>query len=116
MNSLSLGSIVGKKAKQNKTKQLDWGGKKAGVTSVRDRNERDHSLSPRFFHFVFLQFTSSSSVSSIIDHRNDVKMFKILQWNLSSPARGSTWIFEHFDGISMVDKSRDHRKLLSICW
>ena len=49
MNSLSLGSIVGKKAKQNKTKQLDWGGKKAGVTSVRDRNERDHSLSPRFF-------------------------------------------------------------------
>lgn len=49
MNSLSLGSIVGKKAKQNKTKQLDWGGEKAGVTSVRDRNERDRSLSLHVF-------------------------------------------------------------------
>ena len=42
-------------------------------------------------------------------------MLKIFQWKLSSAAPGSTWIFEHFDVISMVDKSKDHEKLLPIC-
>ena len=37
-------------------------------------------------------------VCSLIDHRNDIKMFKTLQY---------------FDVISMVDKRTDHRKLLS---
>ena len=35
-------------------------------------------------------------VCNLIDHRNDVKMFKTLQWNHLS--------FENFDITSMADK------------
>ena len=57
--------------------------------------------------FFFLQNTSC-----IIDHRNDIKMFKTLQ---RYPTRlrfvCGSWLHlnsEHIDAISMVDKSKDH--------
>ena len=42
-------------------------------------------------------------VRTLIDRRNDFKMFKTLQVS-----------FQHFDVISMVDKSTDNGKLLPI--
>ena len=48
--------------------------------------------------------------STLIFHRNDVKMFKTSQWNHKLHLR-----FEQSDAFSMVDKSVDHGKLLSIC-
>ena len=33
------------------------------------------------------------SVCTLIDHRNDVKMFKILQWNHPPADRESTWVY-----------------------
>ena len=57
-----------------------------------------------------------SMVYTLIDHRNDaIKMFKTLQWNHSPAARGSTWVLNIYDVISMVYKSADHGKLWSIC-
>jgi len=41
-----------------------------------------------------------------IDHRNDARMFKAQVVLMQS--------FEHFDVISMIDKSRDHGILSSI--
>ena len=62
-----------------------------------------------FFFFFFLQNTSC-----IIDHKNDIKMFKTLQ---CYPTRlrfvCGSWLqlnSEHIDAISMVDKSKDHGK------
>ena len=58
---------------------------------------------------------------TLSDHRNDVIMFKTLLWKHSPAACGFMdpwWFhlsFEHFDVISMVDKSIDHGKLLLIC-
>ena len=48
-------------------------------------------------------------VCTLIDHRNDVNMFK-------PTASGFTEKLEHFDVISMVDKSIDNGKLLSTCF
>ena len=52
-------------------------------------------------------------VCSFIDHKNDVKMFKICSEN--------TWLrlvvpleFAHFDMISMFEKSTDHGKMLNL--
>ena len=42
-------------------------------------------------------------VRTLIDRRNDFKMFKTLQVS-----------FQHFEVISMVDKSTDNGKLLPI--
>ena len=33
-----------------------------------------------------------SMVNTLIDHRNDVKMFKTLHWSNSPVVRGSTWV------------------------
>ena len=44
---------------------------------------------------------------------NDVTMFKT---QVEPRAAVSLQSFEHFDVISIVDKSTDHRKLLSICF
>ena len=48
-------------------------------------------------------------VCALIEHRNDhaVKSFACGLWFYLS--------LKHFDAISMVDKSTDHGKLLSIC-
>ena len=53
--------------------------------------------------------------SRTIFHRNDIKMFKTLQWNFSSRlvAPLAFWKFEHLDVILMIDnfKSTDHTKV-----
>ena len=51
-------------------------------------------------------------VCTLIDNRNDVKMFKTLQWNRSSWFHLS---FEYCDVISMVDKITDHGLLKPAC-
>ena len=55
-------------------------------------------------------------VFTLIDHRNDVKMFK-LNWKYEPQA--IEWFYRKvlnlFDVIFMVDKNTDHIKLLSIC-
>ena len=53
-------------------------------------------------------------VCSVIDHRNDVKMFKTQVEPRAVGAEASLQNFEHFDFISMVDKRTYHGKLLSI--
>ena len=54
-----------------------------------------------------------SMVYTLIDQKNDVKMFKTLQWNHSPMACGSTGVLNSVNVISVVDKSTDHGKL---CW
>ena len=56
------------------------------------------------------------NIKTLIDDKNNVKMFKTLQWNHQLAARGSTLSFGYFDVIFVVDKSVDHEKVLSICW
>ena len=56
-----------------------------------------------------------SMVYTLIDQKNDVKMFKTLQWNHLPTTRGSTCVLNSVNVISKVDKSTDHGKLLSIC-
>ena len=51
-----------------------------------------------------------SMVCTLIDHRNDIKMFKTLQWNQYS----FTWVL-NIDIISMVNNKTDGGKLLLIC-
>ena len=51
-----------------------------------------------------------SMVCTLIDHRNDIKMFKTLQWNHYS----FTWVL-NIDIISMVNDKTDCGKLLLIC-
>ena len=51
-----------------------------------------------------------SMVCTLIDHRNDIKMFKTLQWNQYS----FTWVL-NIDIISMVNNKTDCGKLLLIC-
>ena len=46
-------------------------------------------------------------VYTLIDHRNDIKMFK-------TQVEPRAVRLEHFDVISTVKKNRDHRKLRSI--
>ena len=59
-------------------------------------------------------------VNTLIDHRNDVKMFKTQvepPWIHETTSRRrvfSQQSFEHYDVISMVGKSIEHGKLLSI--
>ena len=52
-------------------------------------------------------------VCKLIYHGNDVAMFKT---QVEPRAAVLLQSFEHFDVISIVDKSTDHRKLLSICF
>ena len=59
-------------------------------------------------------------VHTLIDHRNDVKMFKTHvepPWIHGTTSRRQVFSqqsFEHYDVISMVAKSTEHGKLLSI--
>ena len=61
-----------------------------------------------------------SMVNTLIDHRNDVKIFKTQvgpPWIHGTTSRRrvfSQQSFEHYDVISMVAKSIEHGKLLSI--
>ena len=61
-------------------------------------------------------------VHTLIDHRNDVKMFKTQvepPWIHGTTSRQQVFSqqsFEHYDVISMADKSIEHGKLLSICF
>ena len=50
-------------------------------------------------------------VYSFIDHRNDVKMLKTLQWNLrfTVPHEG-----EHFDDTSIVDRIKEYWNCLAL--
>ena len=50
-------------------------------------------------------------VYSFIDHRNDVKMLKTLQWNLrfAVPLEG-----EHFDDTSIVDRIKEYWNWLAL--
>ena len=54
-------------------------------------------------------------VYTLIDQKNDVKMFKTLQWNHLPTTRGSTCVLNSVNVISKVDKSTGHGKLLLIC-
>ena len=63
-------------------------------------------------HLLF-QITNQqqfSMVCTLIDHRNDIKMFKTLQWNHYR----FTWVL-NIDIISMVNNKTDCGKLLLIC-
>ena len=59
-------------------------------------------------------------VHTLIDHRNDVKMFKLkcnhhgsMELQAARESVVSLQSFQHYDVISLVDKSIDHGKLLS---
>ena len=55
------------------------------------------------YHYQY-QF---SVVSTLIDHRNDIKMFKNSSGTTSRRREVSQQNFKHFDVISMVDNRRD---------
>ena len=50
-----------------------------------------------------------SIVCTLIDHRNDVKMFKTLQWNHSSAARGSTWVLNIWTSFLWSIRVQEYR-------
>ena len=63
-----------------------------------------------------------SMVNTFIEHKDDVEVFKTQvepPWIHGTTSRRrvfSQQSFEHYDVISMVDKSIEHGKLLSICF
>ena len=53
---------------------------------------------------------------TLIDQRNNVKISKLYSKTARLRLVLPLQSFEHIDVISMVDKSTDHEKLLSICY
>ena len=62
-------------------------------------------------NYCYQIYKNLPMVCTLNDLRKDVK-WSTLKWNHKPRARESVW----FSVISIVDKSIDHRKLLSICF